>query len=89
MERTLNDPVLVRRALIARLAALGKRIGYLLFLVACVVFVVAFFAGFTGFTVAVIVTCMLVGSALLIPAIIAAYAVKAAEREERGEPSGQ
>lgn len=82
----MTDPVLVRRRQIERAAVAGKRVGYGLFAVACVVFAVSFASGFTGFTVAVIVTALLVGSALLVPAIIAGYAVKAAEREERGLP---
>ncbi|HEY6531721.1 MAG TPA: hypothetical protein VIY72_05420 [Acidimicrobiales bacterium] len=78
-----NDPVLVRRALVARLAALGQRIGYALFAVAVVVFFVGFFAGFTTAVVTVIVACLAVGSVALAPAIVASYAVKAAEREDR------
>ena len=79
----MTDPIREKRARIERLANTGKRIGYLLFLAACVLFVIAFAAGFTGFTAGLIVACLLIGSALLIPAIIAGYAVKAAEREDR------
>jgi len=45
--------------------------------------VIGFFAGFTGTTVTVIVVTMAAGSVLLAPAIVASYAVKAAEREDR------
>ena len=78
-----DDPVLVRRALVARLATLGQRIGYALFAVAVVAFFGGFFAGFTTTVVAMIVACMAVGSVALAPAIVASYAVKAAEREDR------
>jgi hypothetical protein len=78
-----DDPVLVRRAQVARLAALGQRIGYALFAVAVVTFFIGFFAGFTSTVVAVIVACMAVGSVALAPAIVASYAVKAADREDR------
>jgi hypothetical protein len=77
------DPVLVRRAQVARLAILGQRVGYLLYGGAIVVFVVGFIVGFTPAIVTTIVTAMIIGSALLAPAIVAGYAVKAAAREDR------
>lgn len=78
-----TDPVLARRALVARLALVGQRIGYLLYGAAVVLFVIGFIVGFTPVVVTAIVTMMLVGSALLAPAIVAGYAVKAAAREDR------
>jgi hypothetical protein len=83
-----DDPILARRHRIARLAELGQRVGYLLFGAAIVAFFVAFFAGFRPGYVTFIVACMAVGSVFLAPAIVAGYAVKAAEREDRGEPHG-
>jgi hypothetical protein len=77
------DPVLARRARIARLTELGQRVGYALFGLAIVVFVVGFVAGYSDFLVAVIVTSLVVGSVVLAPAIVFGYAVKAAEREDR------
>lgn len=77
------DPVLARRARIAKLVELGKRIGYGLFLVAIVAFVVGFFAGFDGITGGLIVWSIVVGSIVLAPAIVFGYGVKAAEREDR------
>jgi hypothetical protein len=83
------DPVLVRRARLAHAAKLAQRIGYALFAVAVVAFFVGFFGGFTSTTVTVIVATMAVGSALLAPAIVVSYAVKAAERDDRenGRPT--
>ncbi|MDQ1427773.1 MAG: hypothetical protein QOK39_1249 [Acidimicrobiaceae bacterium] len=79
----IPDPILDRRHLYARLAALGKRVGYLLLLVA----IAAFGAGFaTDFpSVAVTISLIgLIGSCIVLPpAIVFAYAVKAAEREDR------
>jgi hypothetical protein len=72
----------MRRAQIARAASLAQRIGYLLFGIAVVIFFVGFFAGFTGVLVTAIVVLMAIGSALLAPAIVAGYAVKAAERDD-------
>jgi hypothetical protein len=77
------DPVLVRRAQVARLAILGQRVGYLLYSAAMVLFVIGFIVGFTPAVVTIIVTAMVIGSALLAPAIVAGYAVKAAAREDR------
>jgi hypothetical protein len=78
-----DDPVLERRRRIARLVELGKRIGYGLFGIAVVLFVVGVIAGFTAALTTAIVAAMLVGSVVLAPAIVFGYAVKAAEREER------
>ena len=77
------DPVLVRRARIARLTELGQRIGYALFGVAIVVFIIGFVVGYSDLLVTVIVTSLGVGSVVLAPAIVFGYAVKAAEREDR------
>lgn len=85
--QTDND-VLVRRARIARLVSLGQRTGYGLFLIALVVFVIAFIIGFDSPTVPIMVFCLVAGSIVLAPAIVFGYAVKAADREDRGLPSG-
>ena len=83
-----DDPILVRRHRIARLAEFGQRVGYSLFVAAVVAFVVAFIVGFSPGWVTFIVGSMIVGSVFLAPAIVAGYAVKAADREDRGLPSG-
>ena len=77
------DPVLARRAHIARLVDLGKAVGYGLFLVAIVAFVVGFFAGFDGAVRSLFVLGIVVGSIFLAPAIVFGYGIKAAERDER------
>jgi len=77
------DPVLVRRARIARLTELGQRTGYALFGVAIVVFIIGFVVGYSDVLVTIIVTSLGVGSVVLAPAIVFGYAVKAAEREDR------
>ena len=78
-----DDPVLARRARIARLTEIGQRTGYALFGLAIVLFVIGFVVGFSDPIVVVVVTCLLVGSVVLAPAIVFGYAVKAAEREDR------
>jgi hypothetical protein len=67
----------------ARGAELAQRVGYALFGLAVVLFVVGFVAGFTGGVVTAILVALGVGSALLAPAIVVGYAVKAADREDR------
>ena len=79
----MRDPVLERRARIARLVAVGKRVGYGLFAVAVVLFAVGLAAGYTSTITTAIVACLLVGSAVLAPAIVFGYGVRAAEREDR------
>ena len=83
-----SDPVLVRRAAIARLVSVGQRLGYALFGVAMVLFFVGLAAGYTQVLTNVIVGFLLAGSLILAPAIVFGYAVKAAEREEQGLGSG-
>lgn len=77
------DPVRARRARIARLVEIGQRLGYSLFAVAIVAFVIGFVAGFDGVTGPLIVACIVGGSIVLAPAIVFGYAVKAAERDDR------
>ena len=77
------DPVLARRALIARLVRVGKRLGYGLFAASMILFFVALNVGFTDLFASTIVACMLVGSVVLAPAIVFDYGVKAAVRDER------
>ena len=78
------DPVLERRALIAGMVQLGKRLGWGCFGVAVVLFFVGLVAGYTTFVTTVIVAALLLGSFTLAPAIVFGYAVRAAEREEQG-----
>ncbi len=78
-----DDPVLKRRAQVAHLAELGQRVGYLLSGLAIALFVVGFIADFNSTLTGLITAAMVIGSILLAPAIVASYAVKAAEREDR------
>ncbi|CAN5279681.1 hypothetical protein BH20ACT3_BH20ACT3_02980 [soil metagenome] len=82
------DPVLARRATIARAVSAGQRVGYGLFALAVVLFFVGLATRYTEGLTTAIVACLLVGSVVLAPAIVFGYAVKAAEREDRGRPSG-
>ncbi len=78
-----HDPVRARRARIARLVALGQRVGYSLWLVAIAVFVAGAVTSFRPAMVTVVIVCLAAGSALLAPSIVISYGVRAAEREDR------
>jgi hypothetical protein len=78
-----RDPVLERRARIARWVGLGQRVGYGLFAAAMVLFAVGFASGFDGGVGSTILGCLVVGSLVLAPAIVFGYAVRAAERDDR------
>lgn len=82
----MTDPVLERRRRIAGLVQLGKRVGWGCFGLAMVLFFTGLVVGYTAAVTTVIVAALLLGSATLAPAIVFGYAVRAAEREERGEP---
>jgi hypothetical protein len=84
-DRSRDDQVLAKRARIARLVELGTRVGYGLFGVAIVAFVVGFFAGFDGITGTLVVWSIVIGSLVLAPAIVFGYGVKAAERDDRAQ----
>ena len=80
---TPPDPVVVRRARIARWVKLAKRIGYSLLLLAVVAFVAAAIAGFPSGVVTVTVVA-LVGACVVLPVpIVLGYGLRAAEREDR------
>lgn len=78
-----DEDTLARRARIGRLVKFGKRYGYGLFVYAVVAFVVGAIIGFSVPLVDSIVVAMLVGSVLLIPAIVFGYGLRAAERDDR------
>ena len=77
-----DDPVLRHRATAARLAAIGQRVGYLLFGIGIVTFLYGLVVDFSDTVSTTIVVCLVVGSVLLAPAIVLGYAVKAAVRDD-------
>ena len=85
---TAGDPVLERRATIARWCGLGKRVGYAAYGLAVVLFFVGFAAGFHDWITTTIVVLMVGGGAVLAPSIVFAYGVKAADREDRDDAAG-
>ena len=82
-----DDPVLVRRARLGRLAATGKRLGYLAFLAAIVLFIVGLAGTFSDAIATTLIVLLVAGSIVLAPAIVLHYAVQAASDEDAGRPS--
>jgi hypothetical protein len=78
-----DDPIRRRRAQVARWTAIASRTGYVLLLVAVVLFFVALAVGFSGAMATLVLIPLLVSFVLLAPAIVIGYAVKAAERDDR------
>ena len=79
-----DDPVRRRRKVIAVWTRRANKGGYLFYLLAIVLFIVAFTTDFTGTFSALITACLIIGSILLAPAIVLGYAIKAAEKEDPG-----
>ncbi len=79
----MTDPILAKRAKVARLTSLGQRIGYALFGVALVGFFIGLVTGFPDGIIVVITIGLIAGSIVLAPAIVFSYAVKAADRADR------
>jgi hypothetical protein len=77
------DPVLIKRQQAYRLSKLAKRIGYSLWGVAIVAYIIGSTDRFTSTITSIITGCLIAGSVVLIPAIIVAYGVRAAAREDR------
>ena len=84
-----TDPIRRQRARIANLTATGKRLGYGLFLVAIVAFVLGAVTDFPAPLVTLVIGCLVVGSVVLAPAIVFGYGVRAAEREDRQQGRDQ
>ncbi len=77
------DPVVAKRRRIAGWVDRGQKVGYGLFGLAIVVFVVGFVVGLAPWAVTLIVVSLVVGSIVLAPAIVFGYAVRAADRADR------
>lgn len=81
--RGAQDPVLARRAMIKRWVQVAQRVGYGLFGLAVLAFLVGFVVGFEEWLTAAITAALVVGSVVLAPAIVIGYGVRAADREDR------
>lgn len=80
-----GDPVVERRRRIEGWVNRGQRLGYGLFGLAVVAFVIGFVVGLEDWVVTLIVASLVVGSLVLAPAIVFGYAVRAADRADRDD----
>ncbi len=77
-----TDPVLIKRAKIAKWTLLANRVGYLFVALALALFIIAFAVGFSSVMATLVLISFFIGFALLLPSIILGWAVKAANRED-------
>jgi hypothetical protein len=77
------DPVLERRARIAKFVTLAQRVGYGFLLLAIVAFVAGALSDFPSGLVTVTVAALVAAIVILPVPIVLGYGVRAAEREER------
>jgi hypothetical protein len=77
------DPVVARRARIARAVKLAKRVGYGALGVAIVAFAIGLGRGFSGPVVALSIGGLIAACVILPVPIVVGYGIRAAEREER------
>jgi hypothetical protein len=82
-DSSMNDPVLARRRQVGRWVSVGQRVGYGLLGLFCVLVAIGFKTGFPPVLTTAAIVAIAVGSAVLAPAIVLGYAVKAADREDR------
>lgn len=80
---TEPDPVLARRATVARVVSLALRAGGACYALASALFVAALLTSFTSLLTGAMTILLLGGSALLAPAMVFHYAVRAADRADR------
>jgi sugar phosphate permease len=85
---TEDERILRQRALATRLANTGQRAGYLLLLVAMVLFFVGLVVGYTDTIVRLVIGAFVAGAVVLGPSIILGYAAKAADRFEKTGKTG-
>ena len=77
-----DDPVLARRAKVAKWTLLANRVGYLFLALAMTLFVLAFLFGFTATMATAIIATLVVSFVLLAPSIVLGYGIKAADRAD-------
>jgi len=86
MVDVVEDPIVARRARIARCASIGKRLGYTALAVAIIAFFVGFATGFPTWAVTVSIVGLIAACVVLPVPIVLGYGVRAADREDRERP---
>ena len=84
-----DDPVLARRAVIARRVALASRVGYGVLGIAIVAFVVGIVTDFPAALVNLTIAGLVAACLILPVTIVVGHGIHAAEREDREEREGR
>lgn len=82
------DPILERRARIARLVEIAQRVGYAALLIAIVAFIAGVITDFPSWLVTVSIVGLVAAIVILPIPIVLGYGVRAAERDERRAGEG-
>ena len=78
-----DDPVLARRARVARLSQAAQRVGYGFLLLSMVAFGVGAATSFPGYAVTTSIVGLIAACVILPAPIVLGYGVRAADRDER------
>ena len=78
-----SEPLAMRREQASLIANTGRRIGYSIFFLSLIIFVIGFTVEFNNLVAKTLTVLLIVGSVVLAPSILLHYAVRGAEREEK------
>tara|TARA_B100000427_G_scaffold173236_1_gene143983 strand:+ start:203 stop:463 length:261 start_codon:yes stop_codon:yes gene_type:complete len=78
-----SESLAMRREQASLIANTGRRIGYSIFFLSLIIFVIGFTVEFNNLVAKTLTVLLIVGSVVLAPSILLHYAVRGAEREEK------
>ncbi|MBU40248.1 MAG: hypothetical protein QGF06_00165 [Acidimicrobiales bacterium] len=78
-----SESLAMRRERASLIANTGRRIGYSIFFLSLIIFVIGFTVEFNNLVAKTLTVLLIVGSIVLAPSILLHYAVRGAEREEK------
>ncbi len=78
-----SESLAIRRERASLIANTGRRIGYSIFFLSLIIFVIGFTVEFNNLVAKTLTVLLIVGSIVLAPSILLHYAVRGAEREEK------
>ncbi|MAT62739.1 MAG: hypothetical protein VYB02_07555 [Actinomycetota bacterium] len=78
-----SESLAMRRERASLIANTGRRIGYSIFFLSLIIFVIGFTVEFNNLVAKTLTVLLIVGSIILAPSILLHYAVRGAEREEK------
>ena len=78
-----SESLAMSRERASLIANTGRRIGYSIFFLSLIIFVIGFTVEFNNLVAKTLTVLLIVGSIILAPSILLHYAVRGAEREEK------